>query len=203
MPLRHRCEYAAVLPRSLPDSSCPPPREFPTGFRQVRAASSPDPPGFELAPHQGGVTRRSSRTPLRPASGARTIWQYWPVPALSGPALKGDRAVPDGCSPRTWVRRSPVVDGHLGRYARTVASLHHRLRPVGHTGGVLTDNGAIFTGQPRRGGRTALEITLGALGIKYRRSDLRCRCTCISVGIYRLPTTPSRDTFHFVDGLHE
>ena len=42
MPLRHRCEYAAVLPRSLPDSSCPPPREFATGFRQVRAASSPD-----------------------------------------------------------------------------------------------------------------------------------------------------------------
>ena len=30
---------------------------------------------------------------------------------------------------------------------------------------VLTDNGAIFTGQPRRGGRTALEITLGTLGI--------------------------------------
>ena len=58
MPLRHRCEYAAVLPRSLPGSSCPPPREFPTGLRQVRAASSPDPPGFELAPHQGGVTRR-------------------------------------------------------------------------------------------------------------------------------------------------
>lgn len=35
---------------------------------------------------------------------------------------------------------------------------------------VLTDNGAIFTGQPRRGGRTALEITLGTLGIKYLTS---------------------------------
>jgi hypothetical protein len=58
MPLRHRCEYAAALPRSLPGSSCPPPREFPADLRQVRAASSPDPPGFELAPHQGGVTRR-------------------------------------------------------------------------------------------------------------------------------------------------
>ena len=32
---------------------------------------------------------------------------------------------------------------------------------------VLTDNGAIFTGTPRRGGRTALEITLGTLGINY------------------------------------
>jgi transposase InsO family protein len=35
---------------------------------------------------------------------------------------------------------------------------------------VLTDNGAIFNGQPRRGGRTALEITLGTLGIKYLTS---------------------------------
>jgi len=30
MPLRHRCEYAAALPRSLPGGSCLPPREFPT-----------------------------------------------------------------------------------------------------------------------------------------------------------------------------
>ncbi|MDT7721627.1 MAG: hypothetical protein QOE94_2638, partial [Mycobacterium sp.] len=35
---------------------------------------------------------------------------------------------------------------------------------------VLTDNGAIFTGAPRRGGRTALEITLGELGIRYLNS---------------------------------
>ena len=35
---------------------------------------------------------------------------------------------------------------------------------------VLTDNGAIFTGQPRRGGRTALEITLGTRGINYLTS---------------------------------
>jgi len=29
MSLRPRCEYAVVLPRSLPGSSCPPPGEFP------------------------------------------------------------------------------------------------------------------------------------------------------------------------------
>jgi hypothetical protein len=29
MPLRHRCEYAADLPRSLPDGSCLPSPEFP------------------------------------------------------------------------------------------------------------------------------------------------------------------------------
>lgn len=35
---------------------------------------------------------------------------------------------------------------------------------------VLTDNGAIFTGAPRRGGRTSLEITLGELGVRYLNS---------------------------------
>jgi transposase InsO family protein len=40
----------------------------------------------------------------------------------------------------------------------------------GTPAGVLTDNGAIFTAKQRGDGRTALEITLGELGIKYRRS---------------------------------
>jgi hypothetical protein len=31
----------------------------------------------------------------------------------------------------------------------------------------VTDNGAIFTAAPRRGGRTALQVTLGELGINY------------------------------------
>ena len=35
---------------------------------------------------------------------------------------------------------------------------------------MLTDNGAIFTAKQRGDGRTALEITLGELGVKYRRS---------------------------------
>jgi hypothetical protein len=34
----------------------------------------------------------------------------------------------------------------------------------------LTDNGAIFTATPRRGGRTALQILLGELGINYINS---------------------------------
>jgi hypothetical protein len=58
MPLRHRCEYAAAFPRSLPGSSCPPPREFPAkpiaGARRFQPRST----RFELAPHQGDVTRR-------------------------------------------------------------------------------------------------------------------------------------------------
>ena len=35
---------------------------------------------------------------------------------------------------------------------------------------VLTDNGAVFTATPRRGGRTALQILLGELGINYINS---------------------------------
>lgn len=40
----------------------------------------------------------------------------------------------------------------------------------GTPAGVLTDNGAIFTAKQRGDGRTAPEITLGELGIKYSRS---------------------------------
>ena len=35
---------------------------------------------------------------------------------------------------------------------------------------MLTDNGAVFTGLPRRGGRVALEIELGRLGIRFDHS---------------------------------
>src|SRR5271163_1452268 len=35
---------------------------------------------------------------------------------------------------------------------------------------VLTDNGAIFTATPRRGGRSALQVSLGELGINYINS---------------------------------
>jgi hypothetical protein len=52
--------------------------------RQVRAASSPDPPGSSWRRIKGMSHAGSSRTPLRHARRTRTIWQYWPVPALSG-----------------------------------------------------------------------------------------------------------------------
>jgi hypothetical protein len=35
---------------------------------------------------------------------------------------------------------------------------------------VLTDNGAVFTGTPRRGGRVALEVELGRLGVRFDHS---------------------------------
>jgi hypothetical protein len=32
---------------------------------------------------------------------------------------------------------------------------------------VLTDNAAVFTGTPRRGGRVALEVELGTRGVRF------------------------------------
>ena len=55
---------------------------------------------------------------------------------------------------------------------------------------VLTDNGAIFTGAPRRGGRTALEITLGTLGINYLTSRPYHPQTC---GKSNASTKPKRN----------
>jgi hypothetical protein len=86
MPLRPRCEYAAVLPRSLPGSSCPPPREFPTP--RLSGGCAPLPAQIHQVSSRcriKGVSHAgSSRTPLHPTCRTRTIWQYWHVPALSG-----------------------------------------------------------------------------------------------------------------------
>jgi transposase InsO family protein len=43
---------------------------------------------------------------------------------------------------------------------------------------VLTDNGAIFTATPRRGGRSALQVSLGELGINYINSKPYHPQTC-------------------------
>jgi transposase InsO family protein len=52
-----------------------------------------------------------------------------------------------------------VVDTFLAAFARR-----------GTPASVLTDNGAIFTATPRRGGRSALQVVLGELGINYINS---------------------------------
>lgn len=98
MPLRPRCEYAAVLPRSLPGSSCPPPREFPA---HTLDGCAPLPAQIHQVLSRcriKGVSHAgSSRTPLRPACRTRTIWQYWHVPALSGLLLPSPASPGSGC----------------------------------------------------------------------------------------------------------
>lgn len=51
-----------------------------------------------------------------------------------------------------------------------LASFRVAFRRYGIPASVLTDNGAIFTGKPRRGGRVALEIELDLLGVRFHHS---------------------------------
>jgi transposase InsO family protein len=59
-----------------------------------------------------------------------------------------------------------------------VASFRKAFRRHGIPARVLTDNAAIFTGKPRRGGRVALELELDALGVKLDHSRPRHPQTC-------------------------
>ena len=65
-----------------------------------------------------------------------------------------------------------------------VAAVAHWATPAS----VLTDNGAIFTATPRRGGRTALQITLGELGITYINSRPYHPQTCGKVERFHQPS---------------
>ncbi len=51
-----------------------------------------------------------------------------------------------------------------------VHAFHDAFSRYGIPASVLTDNGAVFTGRPRRGGRVALEIELGRLGVRFDHS---------------------------------
>ena len=75
-----------------PAGSSPPHRSN-SGTRRTRPRSA----RFELVQMEGRNNTGSSRTPFRLARRARTIWQYWPAPALSGllppsPASPGQAA---------------------------------------------------------------------------------------------------------------
>jgi len=59
-----------------------------------------------------------------------------------------------------------------------LASFRQTFRRYGIPASVLTDNGAIFTGKPRRGGRVALEIELDLLGVRLHHSRAYHPQTC-------------------------
>jgi hypothetical protein len=86
------CAPAASLRVRRSLSSQPPWQHVPTASGvsrpvmkgQVRAAPGPDPPGSSRCRIKGPSHIGSSRTPLHPARRTQAIWQYQPVPALSG-----------------------------------------------------------------------------------------------------------------------
>jgi hypothetical protein len=59
-----------------------------------------------------------------------------------------------------------------------VASFHRAAASYGLPASMLTDNGAVFTAAPRGGGRCAIELELGRLGIAYRHSRAYHPQTC-------------------------
>jgi transposase InsO family protein len=59
-----------------------------------------------------------------------------------------------------------------------VASFHEAFVRHGLPTSVLTDNAAVFTGAPRGGGRCAIEVELGALGIRFSHSSPYHPQTC-------------------------
>ncbi len=63
------------------------------------------------------------------------------------------------------------------RAADVVTAFHRAAEVHGWPQEVLTDNGAVFTGAPR-GGRSALEVELSAMGIRYVRSRTYHPQTC-------------------------
>lgn len=62
-------------------------------------------------------------------------------------------------------RARPTTTG-----ADVVAGFRTAFKQYGIPASVLTDNGAVFTGTPRRGGRVALEIELDLLGVRFHHS---------------------------------
>ena len=88
-----------------------------------------------------------------------------------------------GGDPQHPRRPLPALSGQRPRRTITgtdvLPRLPRSLPPRGIPASVLTDNGAIFTGIPRRGGRVALEVELGRLGVRldhsrpYHPADLR------------------------------
>jgi transposase InsO family protein len=59
-----------------------------------------------------------------------------------------------------------------------VASFHKAAGSRGFPASLLTDNAAVFTAAPRRGGRCAIEIELDTLGIAFRHSTPNHPQTC-------------------------
>src|SRR3954452_1476100 len=68
--------------RPDPPRSCS--RQAPMSARRVTHRSRPYPPDCGRSMFERRNNAGSSRTPSHPARRTRTIWQCWPVPALSG-----------------------------------------------------------------------------------------------------------------------
>ncbi len=170
-----RSHLARRTPRSLPDHRSP----------AVTAA-----PDFSGLPSVSTIwrilTRRGFVTPQphkRPRSSWRTFAAEQPNERWQADTTHWQLA--DG----TGVEILNIIDDHsrlalaaVPRRTITGPDVLHAFQNAfvrwGIPASVLTDNGAVFTGLPRRGGRIALEIELGRLGVRFDHSRAHHPQTC-------------------------
>ncbi len=161
-------------------------RRTPRSVPAHRGPAEPGPPDVQRLPSTSTIwrilTRRGFVTP-QPQKRPRSSWRRFEAdqPNERWQADTTHWQLGDG----TGVEILNMLDDH-SRLAlacvprRTITGLDvlHSFQDAflrwGIPVSVLTDNGAVFTGTPRRGGRVAFEIELGRLGVRFDHSRRRC-----------------------------
>jgi transposase InsO family protein len=165
-------------------------RRTPRSLPAARGPAAVGPPDLAGLPSVSSIwrilTRRGFVTPQpqkRPRSSWRTFaaeqpnerWQadttHWHL--ADGTGVEILNIIDDhsrlalACGPRRTITGPDVLHAFQNAFLRW-----------GIPASVLTDNGAVFTGLPRRGGRVALEVELGRLGIRFDHSRPHHPQTC-------------------------
>ena len=165
-------------------------RRTPRSTLADRSPTPTGPPDFTGVPSVSTIwrilTRRGFVTPQphkRPRSSWRTFAAEQPNERWQADTTHWQLA--DG----TGVEILNIIDDHsrlalaaVPRRTITGPDVLHAFQDAflrwGIPASVLTDNGAVFTGLPRRGGRVALEIELGRLGVRFDHSRAHHPQTC-------------------------
>ena len=165
-------------------------RRTPRSVPQDRSPAGTGPPDLSGVPSVSTIwrilTRRGFVTPQphkRPRSSWRTFAAEQPNERWQSDTTHWQLA--DG----TGVEILNILDDHsrlalsaVPRRTITGPDVLHAFQDAftrwGIPASVLTDNGAVFTGLPRRGGRVALEIELGRLGVRFDHSRPHHPQTC-------------------------
>ena len=165
-------------------------RRTPRSLPAVRGPADPGPPDFTGIPAVSTIwrilTRRGFVSP-QPQKRPRSSWRCFAAeqPNERWQADTTHWHLADG----TEVEILNLLDDHsrlalasLPRRSITGTDVRHAFQDAflrwGIPASVLTDNGAVFTGLPRRGGRVALEVELGRLGVRFDHSRAHHPQTC-------------------------
>ena len=108
--------------------------------------------------------RGNGSTPSNPTNAGRPT-----SPTGSWPTAPGWRSSTSSTTTPGWTC-CPSARAAPPPAPTCVAGFRAAFRRYGIPASVLTDNGAVFTGKPRRGGRVALEVELDLLGVRFHHS---------------------------------